>query len=127
MTVPTVGGERWEPALRTRDHPRGRARRRRPIARRVCERRSGARRSHGNARSGYVRAMTNDESAATRPMQAAPGLRANVERLEGSEALDRAANRLQPAAQAIGEGRFGEPLRGTWLGHALHPLLTDVP
>src|SRR5947209_2671245 len=50
-----------------------------------------------------------------------------VRRLESAEELD-------PAAKAIGSavrdnlpsGPVKDALSGTWLGHALHPMLTDV-
>jgi hypothetical protein len=48
-------------------------------------------------------------------------------RLEGTAALDRPVRALAPAIRsAFGTGTRGAVLRGDWLGHALHPLLTDV-
>ena len=54
-----------------------------------------------------------------------------------AEALERiqAATPLDPPAKAIGKavrdtvprGPVKDALAGTWLGHALHPLLTDLP
>jgi nitrite reductase/ring-hydroxylating ferredoxin subunit/uncharacterized membrane protein len=47
--------------------------------------------------------------------------------------LDSAADRLQPAVKrffdALGPARRGAKnlLHGTWLGHPLHPVLTDIP
>jgi nitrite reductase/ring-hydroxylating ferredoxin subunit/uncharacterized membrane protein len=50
------------------------------------------------------------------------------ERLEGNEALDRFS---RPVEQVVGKliprGRFKDTLHGVWLGHPLHPLLTDLP
>lgn len=49
-------------------------------------------------------------------------------RLEDDEALDGAVaalDRLLPAALREGDGRA--LLGGQWLGHALHPMLTDFP
>src|SRR4051794_27694478 len=80
----------------------------------------------GNVRCGYRRVMS-DERSTTPPTRTSPVLRAVVDGLEQNDVLDGAAARLQPAAETIADGPFGEPLRGTWLGHALHPLLTDVP
>src|SRR5213594_3398248 len=44
------------------------------------------------------------------------------------EQLDRVA---KPAAQAVAnalpQGPVKDALSGTWLGHPLHPLLTDIP
>jgi hypothetical protein len=47
--------------------------------------------------------------------------------LEHDGRLDAAAGRLEPPASRALSGRAGDVLRGEWLGHALHPLLTDFP
>lgn len=48
-------------------------------------------------------------------------------RLEEATALDRAVHTLEPRVQAwFGTGTRASVLRGDWLGHAVHPLLTDV-
>jgi hypothetical protein len=48
-------------------------------------------------------------------------------RLEEAEALDRPVRALEPGvATVFASGSRGSALRGDWLGHALHPLLTDV-
>lgn len=50
-----------------------------------------------------------------------------IQRLEGAAALDRPVRALErPVASLFGSGTRGSVLRGDWLGHALHPLLTDV-
>jgi nitrite reductase/ring-hydroxylating ferredoxin subunit/uncharacterized membrane protein len=51
-----------------------------------------------------------------------------VERIEQLEALDAVSEPVQTAAQrALANGpRLKEILSGTWLGHPLHPPLTDV-
>lgn len=50
-----------------------------------------------------------------------------VSRIESAEALDSAA---KPAGQAVRKYLPGGPVKdalsGTWLGHAVHPMLTDV-
>lgn len=47
--------------------------------------------------------------------------------LENAAALDPAVQALEPhIRQAFGSGRRGSVLRGDWLGHAVHPMLTDV-
>lgn len=50
------------------------------------------------------------------------------ERLEAAEGLDRFA---EPAHQAVSrllpQGPVKDLLHGVWLGHPLHPLLTDLP
>lgn len=50
-----------------------------------------------------------------------------ISRIEGDERIDRLAGRLAPVAHPLAEGPRGDLLRGRWLGHALHPLLTDLP
>lgn len=55
-------------------------------------------------------------------------LRTAVARVEDSPALDRLADRLDRGTAAVGRSPAVDgALRGSWLGHALHPLLTDVP
>ena len=47
--------------------------------------------------------------------------------LEGMTTLDRPVQALEPAVRALfGGGAKGSFLRGEWLGHAVHPVLTDV-
>lgn len=51
-----------------------------------------------------------------------------VRRIEQAEALDRLDAVLGPVAQSIlRDPRRADLLRGTWFGHAIHPLLTDLP
>lgn len=51
-----------------------------------------------------------------------------VHRIEGSTGLDQPAEVLQRLAEAVVHpGTVHDLLAGTWLGHAVHPLLTDVP
>jgi uncharacterized membrane protein len=47
--------------------------------------------------------------------------------VEGSRALDRAARAVAPRVAPLGRGTARRVLSGEWQGHALHPLLTDVP
>lgn len=48
-------------------------------------------------------------------------------RLEDTDALDAAVDAIEPAIRmAFGTGTRAALLRGDWLGHAIHPLLTDV-
>jgi nitrite reductase/ring-hydroxylating ferredoxin subunit len=50
-----------------------------------------------------------------------------VESIESLEALDTPGKAFGKAIRgAIGPGGLKDALSGTWLGHALHPLLTDV-
>src|SRR3712207_975851 len=61
--------------------------------------------------------MTLGENAAT----------SAVDALESVEALDGAALKLAGAvSNAVPVGVPRDALSGTWLGHALHPMLTDV-
>ena len=51
-----------------------------------------------------------------------------AEELEEVEALDKLAAPIAEAVdQLLPEGPTRDALRGTWLGHPLHPVLTDVP
>lgn len=48
-------------------------------------------------------------------------------RLEEATGIDRAVHALEPSIRAVfGTGTRASVLRGEWLGHAVHPLLTDV-
>jgi nitrite reductase/ring-hydroxylating ferredoxin subunit len=56
-----------------------------------------------------------------------PGNRAPVRLLAGLDALDAPAKRIGKAVRGIiRPGPVKDLLSGSWLGHALHPLLTDV-
>lgn len=56
-----------------------------------------------------------------------PPLPALAERLERVEPLDAPGKKIGTLVRAkIGPGGLKDALSGTWLGHALHPLLTDV-
>lgn len=47
--------------------------------------------------------------------------------LENLTALDGPVHAFEPSARALfGTGARGSVLRGEWLGHAVHPMLTDV-
>ncbi len=48
-------------------------------------------------------------------------------RLEEAAALDRPVQAVEPAVRSFfGTGARASVLRGDWLGHAVHPLLTDL-
>lgn len=58
----------------------------------------------------------------------APTMHAVAERLGTIEAIDPVAERLSGlVGRATSDPRVKDLLSGTWLGHALHPLFTDVP
>ena len=56
-----------------------------------------------------------------------PAMHVLPERLAKVDELDRPAGALAAAAGRIGPGKLKDALSGTWLGHALHPFLTDLP
>jgi nitrite reductase/ring-hydroxylating ferredoxin subunit/uncharacterized membrane protein len=62
-------------------------------------------------------------------MAASETVRALVHRVATAEELDRRVGK--PVATAVGkavsDGRVKSLLSGTWLGHPLHPMLTDIP
>ena len=61
---------------------------------------------------------------------AAPGeaLSRLVAQLGEQSALDGVAGALRErVAGIIGSGPVKDALSGTWLGHAVHPMLTDLP
>jgi uncharacterized membrane protein len=50
-----------------------------------------------------------------------------MSKLEAASALDESSRAAGEAVRrAIGTGPLKEALRGSWMGHALHPLLTDT-
>lgn len=60
-------------------------------------------------------------------VQRQPGIVRWTLALEQASVLDPAVRALEPTVRALfGSGSRGAVLRGEWLGHALHPLLTDV-
>jgi uncharacterized membrane protein len=57
-----------------------------------------------------------------------PALVEAVARLEAASGLDRPVDALEPAAHAlVRDPRLRGLLQGDVLGHALHPVMTDVP
>lgn len=61
-------------------------------------------------------------------MAAADAVRELVHRLGTSEAIDQVGKPASKAvAKAVSNRTLKDLLSGTWLGHPLHPLLTDVP
>lgn len=47
--------------------------------------------------------------------------------LESSQAIDRLSPVVGAVARPFNDEPVSDVLRGKWLGHALHPLLTDIP
>ena len=57
-----------------------------------------------------------------------PIFRFLADRIERAESLDPASEKVaEIAGKAVPAGFVREALAGTWLGHPLHPVLTDVP
>jgi uncharacterized membrane protein len=50
-----------------------------------------------------------------------------MNRIETAQSLDRVANPLGRAVQAVLRGRVRDALHGVWLGHPLHPVAVQVP
>src|SRR5687768_11097043 len=66
--------------------------------------------------------------AGTEARPSRPTLHRLAESLGEVELLDRPASKiLDLADRVIKPGRLRDALSGTFLGHALHPLMTDVP
>ena len=69
---------------------------------------------------------TTSEWQAAEP--AKPVMHEVAEKIGSVEALDGPAQAIaNPVASKIGRSPVGNVLAGTWLGHALHPFLTDFP
>ncbi len=61
-------------------------------------------------------------------VQSPPWVADRIRAIEGLGALDAIADRVASLNRRIvGDGRVADALRGTWLGHPLHPALTDLP
>src|SRR5215213_7905335 len=57
-----------------------------------------------------------------------PAIHDAYDQLAGLEALDEPAKVVGKAVRdTVGPGPVKDALSGVWLGHALHPLLTDLP
>jgi hypothetical protein len=61
------------------------------------------------------------------PKEQRPPIVRWTQRLEDADALDAPVRALEPSIRAVfGTGTRASVLRGDWLGHAVHPLLTDL-
>ena len=72
-------------------------------------------------------AATSGTSQTASAVRAPSWLAGAVRHIEADDRLDPVATQVQWVAGPLGAGTIGEILRGDWLGHALHPLLTDLP
>jgi uncharacterized membrane protein len=51
-----------------------------------------------------------------------------TQQLEGDKSLDSLSDVIRPVAEAlVADPKRRDLLQGEWLGHAVHPLMTDVP
>ncbi|MBA2643964.1 MAG: Rieske 2Fe-2S domain-containing protein [Solirubrobacterales bacterium] len=74
--------------------------------------------------------MSAHADGATPPdaLASRPRLSALARRLGSAESLDAPAERIAASVRKnIPNGPVKDALSGTWLGHAFHPLMTDVP
>ena len=61
------------------------------------------------------------------PVEQPPAIVGWTRRLEDATALDTAVQAVEPTIRsAFGTGARAAVLRGDWLGHAVHPVLTDL-
>ena len=71
-------------------------------------------------REGYWAAMTTSRRS--------PAALEAIDKITSLEQLDQPAKLIGKAVRdAVPAGPVKDALSGTWLGHALHPLLTDLP
>jgi nitrite reductase/ring-hydroxylating ferredoxin subunit/uncharacterized membrane protein len=72
--------------------------------------------------------LTPEPSGWTPSRPSKPALHEAAEQIGKVEALDQPAKKLGKVVRsALGPGKLKDALSGTFLGHALHPLLTDIP
>jgi len=62
-----------------------------------------------------------------RPVRVPKPVQQSILWLEEQPSLDRVGGWLTPITSRLATGTVGDVLRGKWLGHALHPMLTDLP
>lgn len=74
---------------------------------------------------GYVRGMSSQPPTGSNRTLPLPA-RAAVS-LENDERLDPAVDSLSRVVAPLADSASGAALRGEWMGHALHPALTDLP
>ena len=68
-----------------------------------------------------------DEEERMNPFERPPTMVRCTLRLEDATTLDGPVRALEPSVRALfGTGTRASVLRGDWLGHAVHPMLTDV-
>lgn len=60
-------------------------------------------------------------------MHERPGPQALIERVQEEGRLDPLAEQVDRVSGVLGEGDSYAAMRGDWLGHALHPAMTDLP
>jgi uncharacterized membrane protein len=71
---------------------------------------------------------TPDAPLGAAPTAPAPPIVTWTEQLENTTALDGVVRAIRPLAGAlVSDPARRDLLRGAWLGHAVHPVLTDLP
>jgi uncharacterized membrane protein len=80
-----------------------------------------------SAWNGIEDALSQPDGSARRAEAAGDLIDDLVTSIEGARGLDRANRVLGPIAERLDRGALGSALRGEWLGHAVHPMLTDLP
>jgi nitrite reductase/ring-hydroxylating ferredoxin subunit/uncharacterized membrane protein len=69
-----------------------------------------------------------DDATWTASAPQRPAAHVLASRIGAADALDEPADAVAAAVRgALAPGPLKDAISGTWLGHALHPLLTDVP
>jgi uncharacterized membrane protein len=71
--------------------------------------------------------MIQQATTAGEAHQAPNVMRGLAERIGDDAKLDPVVRRLRSVASTVASSDLGPALRGDWLGHALHPMLTDLP
>src|SRR5215207_1459639 len=128
-TSRSAGRPRWAGARQAvvgADEP-GSSRARRspddPCGQPACKRSNGV---DGLTREADMRA-NEDELQEDMTIQAPAWIRSAVGEAENNARLDALVDVVARGASLVDHGRQAALLRGQWLGHALHPLLTDFP
>src|SRR5437764_216286 len=71
--------------------------------------------------------IVNDPTNANHAVRVPDALANRMKQSERNGRLDVPARLLDRAAGPLADGPAGPWLKGDWLGHAVHPLLTDLP
>lgn len=84
--------------------------------------------THAGAVCGYTTGMTLTERPLTERLRDGSVAVDLMRRLESADALDLLIAKVRPLVdRVIATPRSRQVLQGQWLGHAVHPALTDLP